>query len=97
LSNILKCVIHCQLHELMRIATTCKANLGNVMFFEVLDKKRIETRQRKIVMGGRRSLWRASRVKSGRWAGGEKKRREKSHARRSFKKFIKVGRNTCAS
>jgi hypothetical protein len=52
LSNILKCVIHCQLHELMHIATTCKANLGNVMFFEVLYKKRIETRQRRILMGG---------------------------------------------
>jgi hypothetical protein len=27
----------------------------------------------------------------------KEKRREKSHARRSFKKFIKVGRNCCAS
>jgi hypothetical protein len=30
----------------------------------------------------------------GRWR--KEKRREKSHVRRTFKKFIKVGRNSCA-
>jgi hypothetical protein len=34
LINILKCAIHCQLHELTHIATTCKANLENLLFFE---------------------------------------------------------------